>query len=431
MPIDPKKILLGKIEGLKIANESFSNFSFFNSFPSLSTSNSLTFLTDFFKLFFGGQRIKSDLIRFLTTELKSLGEDLLRYFKKTIVEYYSCNIDVVIPDEFFSEFTFTVKEIDFFGILKIDPNSEFGIHYYQNYPNNLDVLLYTCIQNPSVEYNWQSILILKYANNKFYVKLDPSLMGKTIYEFVNLYLGNIQLYDNVTILSDIIDALFGTVTSLLNFSKKDLTNRIEFDILFDRIMESIDIDDGFYTFDTENVNAIVETKKSGYYELVDCETNFVKYDYNLFHNFLTDLQTSQYEEKIYDVNLDFLVNQTSNTVSPSDKGNYKNNILLNFFRQISKSIVFSLFSPKKILFIRIFAKMAAKIDLDVTFVGFFKQHRNFIFDIIKKHVLQAVLKYLLAILIQELSKLIADNNVKKQQEQLKHYILQITSLISI
>jgi predicted MPP superfamily phosphohydrolase len=85
MPLDPKQTLLGKIEGLKISNEAFSNVSFFNSFPSLNSANSLTFLTDFFKLFFGGERIKNDLVRFLATELKSLGEDLLRYYKKHIV----------------------------------------------------------------------------------------------------------------------------------------------------------------------------------------------------------------------------------------------------------------------------------------------------------------------------------------------------------
>ncbi len=43
--------------------------------------------------------------------------------------------------------------------------------------------------------------------------------------------------------------------------------------------------------------------------------------------------------------------------------------------------------------------------------------------------MQAVLKYLMAIILQELSKLIVQNNIKKQQEQLKYYILQITSLI--
>jgi hypothetical protein len=75
--------------------------------------------------------------------------------------------------------------------------------------------------------------------------------------------------------------------------------------------------------------------------------------------------------------------------------------------------------------------MAAKIDLDPTFAGFFKEHKNFILDIIKKHVMQAILKYLLTILIQELSKMIIENNIKKQQEQLKYYLLQITSLVGL
>ncbi len=130
MPLDPTKTLLGKIEGLKISNEAFSGGSFFNSFPSLSTGNSLNFLTDFFKMLLGGERMKSDLIRFLSTELKSLAEELLKFYKKNIVEYYYCNIDATIPNSFFEEFSFKVKEIDFFGILKIHPDSDLGLHYY-------------------------------------------------------------------------------------------------------------------------------------------------------------------------------------------------------------------------------------------------------------------------------------------------------------
>lgn len=430
MPIDPKQILLGKIEGLKISNEAFSNVSFFNSFPSINTANSLTFLTDFFKLFFGGERIKNDLIRFLATELKSLAETLLRYYKKNIVEYYYCNIDTLIPDDFFQEISFKIKEIDFFGILKIDPNSALGAHYYQDYPDNLDKLLYTAVQNQGTEYNWLSILIIRYDNQRFYIKLDPSLQGKTIYEFVNKYLNNIKLFDDINIISDIIDAIFGTISSLTNISKQNLYNKIQFEILFDRIMESLDVDDSFYNFDIEEIEIIAKKRIEGYYEFVDCETNFVKYDYDLLQDFVKDIQNvSSYNEQVYNINFDYLVNQTSKTVSPSDKKSYSNNIFLDFFRYLGKSIIISLFSPKKVLFIRLFAKMAAKIDLDPSFLGFFKQHKNFIVDIIKKHIMQAILKYLLTILMQELSKMIADNNIKKQQEQLKYYLLQITSLV--
>lgn len=429
MPLDPTKQLLGKIEGLKISNEAFSNVSFFNSFPSLSSGNSLNFLTDFFKLLFGGERLKGDLIRFLATELKSLAEELLKFYKKNIVEYYYCNIDSVIPDDFFEEFSFKVKEIDFFGMLKIHPDSDLGLHYYQDYPNNLDVLLHTAIQNPDVEYNWLNILIIRYSAQRIYVKLDPALKNKTVYEFVNLYLSNIKLFDDITIISDIIDGIFGTLTSRLNKSNKNLANRIEFEILLDRVFENIEINDSFFTFDTEEVNTKIETRKKGYYVFTDCELSYVKYDFNLLQDFAKDLKSvSQYNEVIYNTNFDYLVNQTSKTVQPSDKKTYQGNIFLEFFRYISKSIVLSLFSPKKVLFIRLFAKMAGKIDLDPTFKGFFKENKNFIIDIVKKHIMQAVLKYLLSIILQELSKLLIQNNIKKQQEQLKYYILQITSL---
>ena len=432
MPLDPTKTLLGKIEGLKISNEAFSNASFFNSFPSLSSANSLNFLTDFFKLLLGGERLKGDLIRFLTTELKSLAEELLKFYKKNIVEYYYCNVDSLIPDDFFQEFSFKLKELDFFGILKINPDSNLGSHYYQDYTNNLDVLLYTATQNPDVEYNWINILILKYSGQRMYVKLDPTLQGKTIYEFANLYLSNIKLFDDITIISDVIDGIFNTLTSRLNISNRNLTNRVELEILLDRIFESIEVDDSFFSFNTEEVNNKVDAKRKGYYKFVDCEISYVKYDFNLLQEFVKDLKgVSQYNEEIYTNNFDFLINQTNQTVHPSDKKTYQINIFVEFFRYITKSIVLSLFSPKKILFIRLFAKMAGKIDLEPTFIGFFKQNKNLILDIVKKHIMQAILKYLISIVLQEMSKLIIQNNIKKQQEQLKYYILQIRSLIGL
>jgi len=298
--------------------------------------------------------------------MKSLDEDLLLYFKKNIVEYYFCSIDVAIPDNFFEYTAFPIKSIDFFGILKVDPDSELGKHYYQNYENNLDKLLYTAINNEGVEYNWNSILIIKYVNQQIYVKLDPSLKGKTIYNFVTLFLGKIQLFDNITIVSDVVDAVYGAVTSLnTKLSRKDLENKIKFEIMFDRISENVETDDSFYSFDNEEINEKVKNRQSGYYQYVDCELSYVKYDYSLLQGFLDDLSNgSQYNEEIYNTNFDFMINQTSPAISPSD-------------------------------------------------------------------ILSALLKYLLVIVRKQLSKLLAENFIKQQQEQLRLYKDQIRSLINI
>ena len=432
MPIDPKQILLGKIEGLKITNEAFTNISFTNSLPSISKPrNSLEFTLDLFRIFFGGQKVKDEFKLFLLTELKSLSADLISYFKQNIVDYIFCSVDVEIPDEFFTGVSFSVKEIDFFEALKIDPDSELGKFYYEDYENNLNKLLYQAINNPGVEYNWNDILLVSYSNQNFYIKLDPSFQGKTVYDFVNAYFSKVQFFNDVTIISDFVDGIFGTLSSLASnaISKRGLKNREQFNILLDKIFDDVTVDDSFYSFDDEEIERRIKQKKEGYFEYVDCELSYVKYDYNLLQGFVDDLvNVSQYNEDIYNVNFDYLINQTSPTVSPSDKGSYQNNIFLEFFRNITKSITLKLFSPKQILFIKLFRKMVKKVDVDVSFVGFFKEHKNFIFDIVKKHILGAVVRYLVTIITRELTKLIAESNIKKQQEQLKFYVLQITSL---
>lgn len=431
MPLDPQKILLGKIEGLKIANEAFSSHSFFSNFPSLFTANPINFLTDFFKLLFGAEKIKSDLIRFLVVELNDLMSQLLQFYKSKIVEYYYCNLDKIIPDIFFTEQEFEVKKIDFFGILKIDPNSDFGKYFYQDYQVNLDKKLHESIQNPNTVINWQQILNIRFNNDKFYVKLDDSLQGKTINTFVNRYLGNIQLHNQITIISDLIDAIFGTLTSLLPLSKSNIQDRLKFDVLVENILNSLEFSDNFYVFDEEEIANSASEKLKGYYKYIDCNVNYTEYDINLFSQFIDDLNNSELNEITYTLNLNYLINKTSVDVDDVDKSTYSNNLFLTFFRYLTKSISLSLFAPKRVLFVKLFAKMANKDISGLNMVDFFKENQNFILDIIKNKIQDFILKYLLSIIIKELSEILQQSNLKKQQEQLKNYKLQIQSLAGL
>lgn len=437
MPINLKKDLLQKIENLKATNEAFSKIISFDSLSSVSKENALSFVMDLFVSMYGGKKMKSEFIKFLVSELQGLGDELFKYFKENIVKYYQCKTDTILPAAFFEFKTYKVKELDFFGLLKVDPDSDLGKNFYVNHIYNLDKVLYQAINDEGIEYNWQSILIVKYINQELYVKLHPSLQGKTIYDFVNLYLNNTVFFDDIKIISDITDSIFGVVTSKLkdtisNFSKKNLANQIELELILDNILDSLTVDDSFFTFDTEDVNDRIEKRKSGYYEFVDCDINYVKYDYNLLQSFINDLtNVSQYNEEIYTVNFDYMINQTSGTVLPSDKQAYSDNLFKMFFKTLIKSVSGSILTPKTILFIRLFANMSTSVSLSPDFKEFFKEHKNFLIDIIKKHIIQAVIKYLIFIIIREINELIRENNLKKEQEQLRLYILQIRSLLSI
>jgi hypothetical protein len=437
MPVNFKKDLLQKIENLKATNEAFSKIISFDSLSSVSRENPLDFILDLFVLLFGGNKAKSEFIKFLISELKLLNDDLFKYFKENIVKYYQCKTDTLIPSHFFQFKIFKITELDFFGLLKIDPDSPEGKSYYVDYPDNLDKLIYQAINNQGIEYNWKSILVIKYLNQDLYVKLDDSLQGKTIYDFVTLYMNNTVFFDNIVVVSDLIDTNFGVLTSklkntLANFSKKNLNNQVELEIILERITDSFNVDDSFFTFDTEEVNDRVEKRKDGYYEFIDCEVNYVSYDYDLLQSFVTDLiNVSQYNEEIYTINFDYLVNQTSGMVLPSDKQTYADTLFKLFFKTVIKSITRNILTPKNILFIRMFALMSVNVNIGSDFKDFFKEHRKFLFDIIKKRIIQAVIRYLVVIIIRELNDIIQENNIKKEQEQLRLQILQIRSLLSI
>ena len=139
----------------------------------------------------------------------------------------------------------------------------------------------------------------------------------------------------------------------------------------------------------------------------------------------------QYNEEIYTINFDYLVNQTSGMVLPSDKQAYTDNLFKLFFKIVIKSITRNILTPKNILFIRLFALMSISANIGADFKDFFKEHRKFLIDIIKKRIIQAVIRYLVIIIIRELNEMIQENNLKKEQEQLRLQILQIRSLLSI
>lgn len=427
MPLNFKQKILGKIEGLKVG-DNFVNKNLFNSIQ-LNKDNSLDFLLDIFKVLFGSAKMKNDFINFLLNELVILLGEILEIYKKKILEYYICNLDSKIPNIYFSEQKIKVKDIDFFGLLKINPNSDIGKYYYPNITTSLDAILYKAISQPNISQNWENIFNIRYVNEFFYVKIDDSLQGESINTFVNLFFSKVVLFNDISIISDIIDSVFNTLNGLKILSKNNIENKIKLDIFLDKVYESFEFDDTYFEFDIESLNSQYEAKNNGTYKFEGCSENIVKYDINLLSNFINDINSSVEKQIIYDVNFNILVNSTSESVNNTDKEFFKKNIFVIFYRNIIKSVVVSLFSPQKILFLKIFAKMTNNVDLNGEFEAFLKSQQNLVKDLIKEKILSFILNYLYGILIEELSTLVANNFNKKQKERFNYYRLAIQSLI--
>jgi hypothetical protein len=433
MPLIEQRFL-GILQGLKITNEKFLRPTFFSSASSLtSTKNALSFILDVYKIMYGDRQLRQELINFLKDELLPFTKEIFKDFKNEIVKFYYCSLDDLIPDKYFVDFVrFKIKEIDFFGILKVDPNSNYGKYYYSDIADDLNKLLYEVINNEDVEYNWKNILILKRQGDFIYVKLDEDLKGKTFNEFVSAFFSNLEFPNEINILGDLVDGVYGLLSSLGPFSNKNILNRIKFDVSVERMYDSIDTNDSFFEFNDEEISIFTNSKLKGFYEFENCVLNKVSYAIEDLDSFANDLVTlPELKQQIYTTNFNYLINKTVGDTDTGDGEVYANNLFLTFFKNITKSLSFFLFSPKQILFIKLFVKLTRDIDIQFDFEQFLKKHLNLLFNLIKKRIFAYIITFLLEKVLSEIKELVDKNNANKSAEKLKFYLLQIRSLTGI
>ena len=433
MPLNPKQKLLGKIEGLKITSESFSNLQFFNNLPSKSNSNPLNFVLDLIKTTIGGSTLRNFFSDFIVNFLDDFAVQLKEQFKQLLSDLVFCNIDTLIPDKFFDEQFYSIKSVDFFRILKISPNSEEGQFYYQNYPNDLNVFLYNCVINPSTYFNWIGLLDIKYEDNKLYVKIDQQYKGKTIHEFMNDFFFNINLFSKANVVSNLIDGLFGTISSKFRRPTKLIEFDQKLDIIVSKIIEADinEINPDYFTFSDDELTILELRKlqiKYGKIGFEDCENIESTYNYADYVEFISSIKSKQVDLATFNIHLDTLINTVGKDLNYSDKNQFSINFFENLVKRLIKSILTSILSPKVVLFCRIFLNMAGSLDIEEDIVAFMRKYPSFIKKITKT-MLDTLLNKLIEIIIKELSELILQNNIKRQSEQIQNYYLQLKSLI--
>lgn len=447
-----KKELLNEIKAIKSLNSLLGNLDDFGAFSGINNSNNvLDFLLDLLKSIVGLEQLKAQLVDFLTYNLEPLEQTIKQLLISFLGEKYNCGIDAKIPDDLVEGlgdgFNLSVKEIDFFGLLKVDPNSIEGEILYGNIDRDLNRFIYDVLQGNTG--SWKGLVVLEYLErgivegrqiaNVIKITIDPSWEGKSVNQFITTLVNSINLYSLSSLVNQVVNLIFSPITSLLNKSRGELRNEAVAEEIVTRIINlpDVEIDNSYFEFNRQDEAALrrrVDEKARGYTiiescgeleSFVDIET-LVDFNNNFAlavneieqKNIITDLFTTVAENATRDLNI-------------SDANNASGNIVIGFFNGVIKSIINILISPKMMLIFKIYLKIVGQTIGYVTFEDFFNRNRAFFIDLIRNLVLPLFIEFVLNLVKKELTQLVIVDQLERQKEMLKNRTLSIISLLGI
>jgi hypothetical protein len=464
--INEKKNIFSNISALNVLNDGFPKFGKINSFNSISNStNSSEFLIELLVSLVGYDGIKTFITNTLTYELDKVDLLVKSAIKKELKSIVSCSINPSIPDWFKSTgegISMNVKDVDFFDIMMIDPETSEGSLIYTDVisrKNSTDFNTYLnyTIQDIDVTSSWgdniinRDIITTKFStetnssktnvlNFKSSVGYDNLTLPKLNNDFVDSMslFGNPNSLNSPMVINNLLEDLFGSVTKTTNKSKKQIENELKLKELIDCMInnETSDVSDNFFTFDNPTLSKIdnrVSDIKRGIRKLVTCGNLEVSIELDEVinaQNLILSSETKSDEAKNVSKVLDDLANSQADFTSNSfDIPTIKINFFIEIINKLINILISMIMSPKFITIIAINNKIIYGSDPNYdNGVDFVKKNKNLINNIIKS-VRDEILRKLLAEVIRELSIKLAKKKVGDNIEKVKNYQSIILSYI--
>lgn len=467
--IDQKKEIFGNIGALNVLSDGFPKLPNFNSVSSINNgSNSTKFLLDLITALEGFNVLKGYVTNTVTYELTKLEDSVKNGVKSVLKEIVSCNIDPSIPSWFKNDgkgAIVKVSDIDFYDVMKINPDTISGSLIYTDIDSGLNskdynTYLYNSIQTPNAPKNWGKSTISKdilettfletsvLNNNVLKFNASPEFSDKKLTEFNNAYIDSISLFgepgskNSKTMLNMITEELFGTISSsnTVNKSKKQLKKEAEIRQILNCIINSENnvIEDSFFEFDNATLSIIeeeVNNRKLGVRNIKTSENLCVKVtedDLKQNQDIIDSSNTKEDELKAVTQVLDNLSDiQSSVVLNEEDKETVKNDFFVNAINSLTNTTMNLILTPK---FITIFAINHQIIyGQDVSYDGpidFIKKNKKIVrkvTNVISNILIGSLLKLALKFLTNKLRDKLVSDEIEKN----KNYLAIILSYLGV
>jgi hypothetical protein len=498
--VDKKKEIMGKVGALnKLTEKGKSkfdkskskfdkarNFNVKDSMSSINNGNNpLEFLLELSNTLVGYKEIKDNIVDLISRRLPEVEVAIKKDLKKQIKEIVSCGVNPSIPDWFKSDgegINIELSNVDFFGIMKCDPNSpngyssiiyddtasglnstDFNTYLYNNINSNRNVQTL----NGGTSIPWgkstsgNDIMDVSFSpagkinsndttntTNIINFRVNKSQDDKKLTDFNEALIDSISLFGKTgsdKVLSKIVDNMFGTVGKEFGKSKEQLLLEAKIKKVIDCILNSDETSDNFYTFSNEDLKLMekdVNNKRKGIRVLDCCQTNPVQIDPNILLQSQTNIVNA--DETTPNItaedNKTRAVNDAIENLANAQAGFAKNvvdvptiklNFILDIIREFVYSIITFVISPKLMgiysLNHQIVYGRGTTYDGPIDFI---KKNHNLV-KAIGKIILDFVILILLILVLKYLSIRLSQKFAEDEIEKAKSYANTLARLVGI
>jgi hypothetical protein len=370
-----------------------------------------------------------------------------------ILNSLNCGNDTLIPNQYKSPiinpsslgYKFKINKIDLLNLLYVDPESEEGRFFY--YDNNsslnsrdFNVVLFNVLQSNTISnYNINNKNILKLQYNEqqseliIYVGDDYS--NGTIKKFIEDFINAIDIIDDVNIISNIFNEIFGSINNILNKTKNILIQEEKVNYILEKFIDSEEnfFDNSFFDFDIldiENINNTVGNKRKSVLKLESCDAVIIPNQNEDLIDFYKQYDnTINVTEKI--ILTSNILNKTLENISQAteeDKDTFRVNFLILIIRKFMLVILKSFLSPKTILLLNLSLKMTNDFyNEPENIIEYIEKNSSIIRDL-KDEIKSKVIQFLISQVVSELKTVIIQNKILESKETAENISLQLSSL---
>lgn len=457
--LDKKKQVFGEIAAAKTLTSGMPTLKTNSSMPSINNDgNVILFLTDLVKALIGYEALVSALVDTLTHSIENIEVDVKKSIKLELKSIVSCGVNPQIPSWLTSTgngIIIPVNKIDFLDMLHTPPNSIGGTLMYNDITtpytisNDFNTFLYGVIQDDGIPHTWQNIIEVTFnsvgiggnPNNTLTIKTTSNYDTKSLSELNNDFIDSITLFNTENILNKLIDIIYGSVSSFIGKTLKQLESEEKINDIIDKMVNSDTINglnDSDFIFTNDQLLQQEDYARKRNLGIITVATSTIDQSSVPINNLidvtaqLTGVTSTIQKKEVITNGLNNMANSSVENVSNiSDKNSAKLDFIQQLVMGLVKSIVNIILSPKVLLVFLINAKIIYGQSFNYTDpIDFIKKNKNLLQTIIKD-ISEELIKILIAIVLKEINKLVVEMVAKKQKEKIAYKIAQLQSLIGV
>lgn len=227
-----------------------------NIFPSVNNKKDVVpFLLDLLKVVVGTDALQELTGKLFTDFIDTVEPTIKTALKNQVTQF---NAGGNLPSQFAlsgTGFSVSVKKIDVFNKLKIDPNSTQGDLLYDKVNVNFDKVAHDAIVNAGTDTNFANVLFINYnkATDNFVFKTPNQSVN--IGTWANNYINSLTIINKKEFLSNIMNAIYGSISSQTGKSVDEMNKELQVNKAIEQL---VDNDDDSFEISPNDYDALLQ-----------------------------------------------------------------------------------------------------------------------------------------------------------------------------